>query len=847
MSGTIVPGELLLELALLERIGGKGMGLVQLAKLGLPVPAFSVLTTKAWEQCDEGRAPLPVALRRELVEAWQALGGGPLAVRSSAVAEDGGAASWAGQLDSTLGAEGPAALSAAVERAWASGRGERALAYAAMRGTSPGPVAVVLQRLVQGEVSGVLFSRDPEQPDVTLISAGPGLGEGVVQGRIACDTFRVGGAGEVEAEIALKDEEILLVDGALRACLVPAERASAPCLSEDQARELAHFGRLLERELGVPVDVEFTVAGGAISLLQVRPITAPMPMGGRLLWDNSNIVESYSGVTTPLTFSFASRAYTIVYQLFSRVMGVDPATVRANEPTYRRMIGLVRGRIFYNLNAWYKVLSLLPGFSFNKAAMETMMGVSEVASDQEAGVERSRLGEGLSLLRLLGRLGWRLLRLESDARVFRGQFVRALAAARARDPYTLRPDELLQVYERAERELLWAWTPPLVNDFFTMIFYKLLQKTAQQLTGDPETQLHNLLLAGDGALASAAPARELAELAVICRDSDILSSWLSSPEEDALVLREALRHDLFRSRWDRWFERYGDRSPDELKLEAPTLRDTPHFVLQALRAQVRSGAVPDGAEERARRQRAEAEWRRLNRGLLGKAWRAFVLRQARRRVAMREALRLERTRVFGLVRDLFRALADRLVEGGHLGAREDVFYLTVEELLGFVRGTTVTVDLMGLVAVRRAEFDGWRATPAPADRFTTWGAVHLHNRFAGKGRAAAAEGDRLVGTASSAGVVTAPARLVLDPREVPDLGGGLLVAHRTDPGWVPLFASASGILVERGSLLSHSAVVARELGLPAIVGLGGLMDWAREGEVLCMDGSTGVVRRGGDV
>lgn len=845
MSRWILTSAQLVQEAPLELVGGKAAGLARLARLAVPVPDFAVLTTRAWSDCHGGTGEIPVALRKELVESWQVLGGGALAVRSSGVAEDGAAASWAGQYESFLGVQGVEALVRAVRSCWASARSERVLAYARTHGLEVGPVAVVLQRMVEGQVSGVLFSRDPQHPDYALISAGLGLGEGVVQGRVPCDTFRVD-EERVHAELADKDEEVVLVDGAPTPRAVSDERRHAPSLADEQLQRLFRLGRRLEQDVGVPVDVEFTEDQGRLLLLQVRPITVPIPQGRRLLWDNSNIVESYSGLTTPLTFSFASRAYTIVYQLFCRVMGVSDEVIRANEPTFRRMIGLVRGRIYYNLNSWYRVLSLLPGFSFNRAAMETMMGVSEVASDEDAGAGQGRLVEGISLARLILRLGWRLFTLESDAARFRGTFKRALAQARARDLDTLRPDELLAAYEAAERDLLWAWTPPLVNDFFTMIFYKLLQSTCQKITRDPTTQLHNRLLAGQGELASAAPAAELVSLAELARDADRIHRWLISDEPDEVVLGEVMEHDGFRGAFERWLDRWGDRSPDELKLESPTLRDTPEFVLQTLRGWLRRGELPRlGQAEKLVRAEAEADWRRhvpLRKRILY----GWILRQARRRVALRELLRLERTRVFGFVRDLFRAFGDRYVQGGALDQRDDVFFLTLDEVLGYTRGTTASTDLRGLVALRRAEQQRWAQQPAPAERFHTWGAVHLHNPMRGQPDVEPLPtGDDLVGTPCSPGVVRAPARVVRDPREHPDLGGALLVAHRTDPGWVPLFPTASGVLVERGSLLSHSAVVARELGKPAIVGLRGLLDWVEDGEELEMDGAAGTVRRVG--
>jgi pyruvate,water dikinase len=179
----------------------------------------------------------------------------------------------------------------------------------------------------------------------------------------------------------------------------------------------------------------------------------------------------------------------------------------------------------------------------------------------------------------------------------------------------------------------------------------------------------------------------------------------------------------------------------------------------------------------------------------------------------------------------------------------DIFYLEVEECLGNVTGTATTCDLRGLAAVRKAEFERYRQKPAPADRFETHGAVHDGNTFqgrlAGSGDPATTgpSGDTLKGLGCCPGVVRGPVRVITDPRHATLHTGDILVAERTDPGWIMLFPSAAGLLVERGSLLSHSAIVAREMGIPAIVAISGVTRWLRDGDQVELDGSTGIVVR----
>jgi pyruvate,water dikinase len=222
-----------------------------------------------------------------------------------------------------------------------------------------------------------------------------------------------------------------------------------------------------------------------------------------------------------------------------------------------------------------------------------------------------------------------------------------------------------------------------------------------------------------------------------------------------------------------------------------------------------------------------------------------VLRHARARVRDRENLRFERTRLFGRVRRIFVEIGRRLHACDCLDDPRDVFYLELNEVLGFIDGTTTTTDLKGIAAVRRAEFQHFQQMPAPADRFETRGVVnHAHSfQCSGTPQSLTDDGDTRQGLACCAGIVRGRARVITDPRCAVIERGEILVAERTDPGWILLFPAASGVLVERGSLLSHSAIVSRELGLPGIVSIPGLTAWLKTGDLVEMNGSTGLVRR----
>ena len=221
----------------------------------------------------------------------------------------------------------------------------------------------------------------------------------------------------------------------------------------------------------------------------------------------------------------------------------------------------------------------------------------------------------------------------------------------------------------------------------------------------------------------------------------------------------------------------------------------------------------------------------------------WILKNARARVRDRENLRFERTRAFGRVRMVFVELGRRLHGLDLLEAPRDIFFLEVQEILGFVEGTSTCTDLKGLVRLRRRQLEAYSHMDAPGERFETRGIVYQGNTFRSARTAAAPTGDRRNGLGCCPGTVSGRVRLVRDPRRPALTKGDILVAERTDPGWVMIFPCAAGLLVERGSLLSHSAIVAREMGIPAVVSIEGLTSWLHDGDWVEMDGAKGVVRK----
>jgi phosphohistidine swiveling domain-containing protein len=873
-----------------RELGGKAAALAALHQTNVPVPPWFVVVPAAFTASisDAQRVAFEAAcagselaaietlfatiqpgedVRQEIEQAVAALcpRGERVAVRSSALDEDGAHYSFAGQLETFLFVPREQVVEKIIA-VWRSGFSARALAYRHEHHLRipPEPPAVLVQRMVEAEVAGVAFSAHPitGQRGIAMVSALYGLGTALVSGECDADTYTIDRQGAIlsrslaEKKIAhrpLANENGEAVEG-IEAASVSPELANKPALDDASIQAIAALARRCEQHFGCPQDIEWAIADNKLFLLQTRPVTSlaqmPDPDGQYALWDNSNIAESYNGVTTPLTFSFARFAYEQVYRQMCRVLGVPEAVIQLHDDTFRHMIGLIQGRVYYNLLNWYRLLSLMPGFTSNPKFMEQMMGVKEgLPEGLVAGSGQStwdeRLKDRLRLLTTLGALLTSYRRLPRDIQRFFQRVDQALGTTKI-ELEQMRADELVDTYRSLARQLITHWDAPLVNDLYAMFFYGLLRVFVAKWCGAEGASLQNDLLTGEGGIISAEPAARVRKMAELASSHPMLVESLCSGSWGE-IQRAMIAVPAFSGEYQAYLDKFADRCLEELKLESATLRDNPLPLLRSighLARRLQTNSVEPSIDEGAPRRQAEQRVALALRGHpLRRLFFGWVLKQARARVRDRENLRFERTRVFGRVRRLFTELGLRFSALNLLEEPRDIFYLEVEEALGFVTGSVTTTNLKGLVSVRKTEYAHFETLAVPSDRFETRGIVNHGHTFVGTTRPASSGSEAHKGSGCCPGVVRGPVRVITDPQNAKIREGEILVAQRTDPGWIMLFPAAAGVLVEHGSLLSHSAIVAREMGIPTIVALSDATSWLQDGDWVEMDGSSGLVRK----
>jgi phosphohistidine swiveling domain-containing protein len=802
--------------------GGKAAALSALAAAGFDVPAFAVILPEAFSA-----RGLKAAARKALDAMLAELGPGPFAVRSSGREEDGASHSHAGQFLSIL--DVPAAeIATAALKVWRSGSTASLLAYRASRGLDPsgGAPAVIVQRLVAARAAGVAFSADPVsgRRDRLVISAIAGLGDKLVGGEADGDDYVLDGNSGA------------LVEGPGEGVLSTADLAA-----------LAGLIRRVAESRGSPQDIEWAFEGERLFLLQARPITTALRDPAHAdpavtIFDNSNIVESYPGLVSPLTYSFAQYVYARVYRRFVALIGVDAATIRDNGAVFENMLGRIDGRVYYNLVNWYRALALLPGFSLNRAHMETMMGVSEPLPAAISATIGPPPATGLHKLReylRLGRMGLGLavqaLLLPRTVKGFYGRLNAALKTTPA-EIAALPLSALAGEYRRIEADLLERWDAPLVNDFLCMIAFGGSRKLLERWCGPAGLELHNAIMIGQGDIVSAEPAKRIARMGAMAAGKPDVVAVLQRGDREALAREPTLAAEV-----DGYIAKFGDRCTEELKLESITLTEDPSPLLAAIAAAAMTPRAPHAEAASGTEQlRALLRDKPVKRVIAER-----VVGWAKSRVRDRENLRFERTRIFGHGRRVFVAIGRQFAAMGVLDEPRDVFLLTVPEVLGAIEGFGTSAELRGLVAIRKAEMARAAERSDPPERITVNGAAGIGAVAETTPLRAPPDADGRIrsGTGCSAGIVTATARIIRDPRKQALAQGEILVARHTDPGWIAVFSNASAIVVERGSLLSHSAIVAREMGIPCVVGLKGALDWIVDGETIAVDGASGQVRK----
>ena len=854
----------------LSLVGGKGANLGEMTRAGLPVPPGFCVTTAAYARiAAEAQiesliaeleqtfadsieslaarassirnrieaAPIPADIADAITTAYRQLGDGvPVAVRSSATAEDLPGASFAGQQDTYLNIVGVDAMLEAVRRCWASLWTDRAATYRAKNriGQRTVQLAVVVQRIVPSEISGILFTADPVTGDRTVcsIDASYGLGEALVSGRVNADVYRLRKRTGEPLEARVRDKAIAvwpLPGGGTEERPVSEDQRRARVLDGARLAQLVALANRVESHYGVPQDIEWCVAKGQLYLVQARPITSLFPLPEPRPRDDGLHVYFSVGHAQVNTAALHPMSVSLFHEIFPLGDNVTQAGGRV----YIDLTPALHSGMLKRI-----IPTVLDEFAPGAAAeLHTMTRRPEFAS-QGSGAKVT-LSSLLPVLALVGKTLRLVFRRNLDH--VRAEYEAALMGKVAGWNTVFASTEPGLPQLRAASEQLKQMAPSLLPLFLPILYSGVLPlRLISALTkGRVAPRTVEALTRGLTGNITTEMILELGDLADLARENPALAQHLrgAKPEKAIESARGLPGGERFFAAWDKFIERFGHRCPTENDFALPRWRENPASLVTMLAGMLGTSEI--GAHRRKfafAEQEAESaaetilqatpRWQRpLMRALI---------RRARTYLALREHHRFAFSQLFMNVRQAILAAAQMTVKQSLMSTLDEVWFLELGELTGLLEREANSAVMRERIAQRkeaRARFE--RLTPPRL--LTSDGEILKATQED------ALPPDTFAGVAASAGIIEGVARVLLDPAHDVLQPGEILVASFTDPGWTPLFVHAGALVMEVGGMMTHGSVIAREYGLPAVVGVEGATRKIQTGQRLRVDGNLGRV------
>ncbi len=881
-----------------EDVGGKAHCLGEIIRAGLPVPPGIVLGVNNFRQfvddhCKDlkpsaadrilpphelerqRQSSLQFPMRPSLMRAIDAIpalpcfrSGDEFAVRSSAVGEDATDAAYAGLLETTTNVSATS-LEQAIRSCWASYWSPRVMAYQQQRRIRLHGLAVIIQEQVRSEISGVLFTIDPtgRRQDAMVLEWCDGPGENLVGGHVSPSRCYVDRSG--------------------RNATIHCDATRSRPLDEANIARLFDIGRTLESHFECPQDIEWTIdPSGTLHVLQSRPITAvsrsvsesasserpagqavvePTQVTG-VVWSNANINENYPQPVTPLLYSISQRAYYHYFRGLGVSLGVSTKRLAQVDRPLQELVGVHRGRLYYNLSNIHLVLRSAPLGDWLVDAFNLFVGTQ--SESRPAVADRSlrmRLGDWLEAIRCLCTSASRLRSVGEGVTRFE-QRVQAYATEISQTDLAQWPrEELLRKIDEFLDIRFHHWTDAALADASSMISYQVWRQVAKhcELSGRNESTVgdaaSNSLLKGLRDVKSGEPVHYLWQLAEQIRTTSSLSSLFGETDPQPIwnQLQSDPSHRPFYQQCRDYLNRWGFRCTGELMFTVESMEDRPTDLVRLLQRYVLlSGQSPQGKFDQLERDRDQqlsgllAESATVRLGFIKRLYRTQLTRRslkwAQDSVKLRERARYHQALLYRRFRSVVLALGDHWVREGWLGRADDILMLGFDEIRRMARGREMFPDhLVKLTQQRREAFEAYQRTDPPPNRFvlplgTYWEAGRMDDATnLTKERSAPIR----TGCAVCGGRAEGRAVVMHDASQMDQLQqGDILVVQQTDPGWAPILFLAGGLVMERGGMLSHGAILAREYGIPSVVEIDDATRWITTGMRICVDGDQGEVR-----
>ena len=778
----------------------------------------------------------------------------PWAVRSSAIAEDLPGASFAGQYDTYLGLAGIDEVADAVIKCWASFFNAHSLHYRRDRNIDDFGGAVIVQRLIPSDAAGVCFTRDPVTGDTdkVVISSNFGLGESVVSGRVTPDIFVVHKKSRevIHRHISNKEIKVLPAPGGAKEVAIDESSRQQASLTDDQAISVARLAAEIEEMEKRPVDVEWAIFDGNVYILQSRPITAlpstTQPNAGAPpdswipelntpidplypLYSNGNISEILPGCITPLSWSYIGPTIEHAFRSQGIALGV-----MGESGTEYQVLGFFYHRPYMCVSFMEEAAAHTPGISPD-TLHEEFIGPPDTRTPP-VHLSDLRPDRWPAIVRVVLTIIRKTKSLSSDTEECEETINRQREESTPEALKDWTDDRLIEGVSFS-KAMAWVSDVHIWASTFAVLYFDLLRKQTKAWLNDEKGSLAAQMVTGIGTLPSANPAFGLYDLAKMVMSSPEISNLFTSNSDNEslldLINTDANKKD-FKTSLEEFLTLHGHRAVCEAEFRSPTWREDPTQIIGLIRNYLQPGVTPP-EELRIRQERTRDEaMKQVDRLPQPKRFiMKRVLKAARRNIEFREGLKDLIVLRSDRFRRIYAEIRTRLLDRGWLYDPDDLFFLMWKEVRDLLNGKLSPEVAKEIISRRRQDFEWCQMVHVP--KIINGKAIVVKpDEFPSE--------QQLQGMGVSPGKVEGRARVILDPRVESHIEPGeILIAPVTDAGWTPLFINAGGLIVDIGGLLSHGSIVAREYGLPAVVGVADATRRIKTGERIYLDGSTGLV------
>lgn len=736
-------------------------------------------------------------------------------VRSSSNVEDSINSSFAGQFDTYLNVTREDVFYK-IKKCLSSLFSANVLKYSQDKGIKINDIkmGIIIQEMINADASGVIFTSNPRGLlNEMVIVVGEGTGDLVVEDKVPTTTYYYN----------INDKNYYFE-----------QQEGSFVLDKNIVQEIIKTINNIKEIYGEYLDIEFALIKNNLYILQVRPITT-LKIDEAIIFDNSNIVESYPGITLPLTASFVKEAYYGVFHGLAKRVLSNEILVKEYDYVLKEMVESVNGRMYYNINNWYTVIKFLPLSKKIIPIWQEMLGVTNkqynsekihISITQKIKTYLSVLKEFLCVPREMDRLNKKYNQVSNHFK----------------ENYKINLDNklLINLYEDISERILKDWDITLLNDMYAFIFVGLIKYRFKKMKIEDYESKTNIYISGITNIESMKPVRMLIDLAVQVLEDGLLKELKQITNSKMLMEYLSKKQSTFIENFKAYIDVYGDRSLEELKLESNTFRSYPITLLD----KILEYAEDENKLENIGKAFNDTDNKKLSEEVLEtcnwfqKKIISFLSEKAIFGIRNREISRLNRSRIYGMVRMIFLTIGENFYNSNFIEEKEDIFYLKTVEVFGFINGNSF--DLKEIIKTRRNQYIMFGKLPNNS-RLIFMNKVFdkMHTNI--NSEIMFESGNNITGIPCSNGIVIGEVIVVDDPKKIKNFKDKILITKMTDPGWVFLITLSKGIVAEKGSLLSHTAIISRELNIPSIVGVKNITSILETGDIIKMNGNTGEI------